>query len=388
MRGVEIILFLGACVGHTAIWVFSQNWWFGLALPHRFLGWWRNVHGLVVVGGWIFFFQTLGLHFHEVWPSESTNWWRGALALYAVLCWTIAFGLLPWSTMRRMLRRPQALAANHTRTLDVASQLGYKPIGRGKHRLLARLPGNNVFRVDFSEKILRLPGLPSAWDGVSVLHLSDLHLSGTPDRVFFEQVMDECRAWNPDIVVITGDYVDSEKHHRWIIPLLGRLEWRVGAVAILGNHDGWYDPFLVRRRLHRLGVEVLGNSWKQWEIHGEPLILIGNEAPWFRPAPNLIDCPEIGFRLGLSHTPDNIRWAQKNRIDLLLAGHNHGGQIRLPFIGSVLVPSRYGRRYDCGTFDEPPTVMHVSRGLGGQHPVRYGCKPEVTKLLLRCAGVC
>jgi predicted MPP superfamily phosphohydrolase len=79
-------------------------------------------------------------------------------------------------------------------------------------------------------------------------------------------------------------------------------------------------------------------------------------------------------------------WARRHQIDLMLAGHNHGGQIRLPLIGSILVPSRFSRRYDCGTFFEPPTLLHVSRGLGGQHPLRYNCRPEVTRITLRQHG--
>ena len=67
----------------------------------------------------------------------------------------------------------------------------------------------------------------------------------------------------------------------------------------------------------------------------------------------------------------------------MLSGHNHGGQIRLPLLGSIFVPSRYGRRFDAGTFEEPPTVLHVSRGLAGQHPLRINCRPEVTRLVLR-----
>jgi predicted MPP superfamily phosphohydrolase len=67
----------------------------------------------------------------------------------------------------------------------------------------------------------------------------------------------------------------------------------------------------------------------------------------------------------------------------MLAGHNHGGQVRIPVIGSVMVPSRTGRRYDGGSFFEPPTLLHVSRGLAGQHPLRYNCRPEVTKIILR-----
>ena len=115
---------------------------------------------------------------------------------------------------------------------------------------------------------------------------------------------------------------------------------------------------------------------------GYALVVLGNERPWGRSAADLGDLPAEGFRLGLSHTPDNIAWARQLNIDLLLAGHVHGGQIRFPFIGSVFVPSRYSRKYDCGTFDEPPTGMHVSRGLAGQHPLRYLCRPEVTFITL------
>jgi predicted MPP superfamily phosphohydrolase len=87
--------------------------------------------------------------------------------------------------------------------------------------------------------------------------------------------------------------------------------------------------------------------------------------------------------LVLTHTPDNIDWCRQHDIDLALAGHNHGGQIRIPGIGPLFVPSRFGRRYDAGTFHEPPTLMHVGRGLAGQEPLRYFCRPEVTRIVLR-----
>jgi predicted MPP superfamily phosphohydrolase len=289
------------------------------------------------------------------------------------------------SVWRRWQGVPAALISNHTQTIDVAAQLGYKPVGQSKYRRLAAMSFNEVFRVDLAERSLVLPRLPTAWNGLTVLHLSDLHLSGTPDRLFFRHVFQHCRDWEPDLIAITGDIVDSEWHHRWVLPLLGQLRWRLAAFAILGNHDSWFDHRGIRRRLQRLGMHVLGNGWQQIEVRGEPLVVIGHEGPWFRPAPDLTACPANTFRLCLSHTPDNIRWAQRHGVDLMLAGHNHGGQIRFPFIGSVLVPSRYGRRYDCGTFHEPPTVLHVSRGLGGRQPLRINCRPEVTKLVLQAA---
>ncbi len=184
-------------------------------------------------------------------------------------------------------------------------------------------------------------------------------------------------------MALTGDVVDSNWHHRWIVPILGRLRWHVAAYAILGNHDAWRDPTLIRRRLRRVGLRVLGNGWEQVMVRGEPLVVVGHEGPWFHPAPDLRDCPAEPFRLCLSHTPDNLAWARRQRMDLVLAGHVHGGQIRLPLLGSVFVPSRHSRHYDCGTFYAPPTIMHVGRGLAGQHPLRFFCKPEVTRIILK-----
>jgi len=187
----------------------------------------------------------------------------------------------------------------------------------------------------------------------------------------------------PDILAITGDLVDTDKHHRWLLPLMYDLQWKEAAFAILGNHDVWHKPERVRRRLRKRGINVLGNGWQLAQIRGEPILAIGHEGPWFRPAPELRECPPQTFRLCLSHTPDNIRWAQRHGIDLMLSGHNHGGQIRLPLFGSLFVPSWHSRRFDCGLFWQPPTLLYVSRGLAGKEPLRYNCRPEITRLMLR-----
>lgn len=384
MLFVPLILFLGATVGHAALVITSINRLYGRAINRDLLRFLRKLHSLLVLAGplvfWFAFIENPG----GIWQGEPSFSWLALVQAYGMGCCVIGLGWLPLVTLNRLLRRPPAaLQSNHTRTIDVAKLLGYKPSGHGKHRRLAGLPLNQCFQVDFSERTLCLPRLPAAWEGLTILHLSDLHLCGTPDREFYQHVMDTCRDWDPDLVALTGDVVDTNRHHRWIVPLLGRLRWRIAAFAILGNHDFSQDHRLVRRRLSRVGMTVLANDWKQIEVRGEPLVAIGHEGPWFQPEPDLTTCPTGTFRLCLSHTPDNIRWARDHGIDLMLAGHVHGGQIRFPVLGSVFVPSRYSRRYDCGTFDEPPTVLHVSRGLAGKEPLRYNCRPEVTKLVLR-----
>jgi predicted MPP superfamily phosphohydrolase len=380
---VDGLLLLGGWVGHAALMVFLLNRLYALPLPKKVLHAIRFIIGVLILTGPIALLLVGGWRLSAFEPRTPGDL---ALLAYLALCGLIGFVALPALTLRRNLQPgPAVLLSNHTRDIDIAARLGYKPIGHSKYSLLAGLPGNEVFRVDFAERTLELPSLPAAWDGLTVLHLSDLHFCGSPDRVFYEHVFDRCRDWEPDLVAITGDILDSKRLHHWIIPLLGRLRWRLAAFAILGNHDSWYEPDRVRRRLRRLGMHVVGNTWQQITVRGEPLVVVGHEGPWFRPEPDLSNCPAEGFRLCLSHTPDHIRWAQRHGIDLMLAGHVHGGQIRFPLVGSVFVPSLYGRRYDCGTFEATPTTLHVSRGLGGQQPLRYNCKPEVTLLVLKAS---
>jgi predicted MPP superfamily phosphohydrolase len=377
---LSLVFFVGACLGHTALLVYFINRFYSLPLPRKVLSNTRRLDGYTALAGYALFGWSLVLgRLPDFYPP-----WGDVVAGYALLCCLLGYVVLPPVLLKRVLaRRPVSLLGNHSRVLDVARELGYRPAGDGKHRRLALLPGNQVFQVEFSERRLCLPRLPDAWDGLTILHLSDLHFRGTPDKAFYRKVIEHCLSWGkPDLLAVTGDVVDSNKHLRWVIPLLGRLRWCYGAFAILGNHDSWYEPEQIRRRLRRLRMRVIGNGFVTHEVRGLPMVVIGHEGPWFRPAPDLKGCP-LGFRLCLSHTPDNIAWARGHDIDLMLSGHVHGGQIRLPLVGSIFVPSWYGRKYDCGTFDEPPTVLHVSRGLAGRHPLRYNCRPEVTWLELK-----
>jgi predicted MPP superfamily phosphohydrolase len=98
--------------------------------------------------------------------------------------------------------------------------------------------------------------------------------------------------------------------------------------------------------------------------------------------PDVPDDQDGQFRILLSHTPDQLSWAKEKHFDLMLAGHNHGGQIRLPYLGALITPSWYGCRYAGGLYHEPPVVLHVSRGIGGIHPIRLNCPPEIALLTL------
>jgi len=384
MSLLPILLFIVVGLGHTALMIGAHNWWYGLYLP-RYCG--KVVHlvfGAATVALPLALLATLGWDLTPVFAMENTSSGQLLLAGYLAVCVLMGAGYVPAITLYRLQRRqPACVLSVKSEIVSAEKVLGYNPTGRGKSQMLATLPGNQICTCALEERTLRLARLPAAWDGLTILHLSDLHLCGTPDRHYFRVIMERCAAWEPDLVALTGDIADSFHHQGWIVPALSWLRWKVAAFAILGNHDHWFSPPFIRRRLERLGFRNLPNIWQQLEVRGQPLVVIGHEGPWLQPPPDLEGCPREPFRLCLSHTPDNIRWAQRAGVDLMLSGHVHGGQIRLPIVGSLLVPSRYGRRYDCGTFHEPPTVLQVSRGIGGDHPVRYGCRPEATLLILR-----
>jgi predicted MPP superfamily phosphohydrolase len=374
-------LFAAACLGHLLLLVGTHNWFWGLLLPKWLADGVHLAHAAAVLGGPAALLLVWGAGVGELFDPANLETALAPLTLYLWLCLGMA-AWLPVVTLLR-LRRREPVSGVRAEVVDVARVLGKRPAGEGKKAFLARLPGTEIFHVEYAERTLHPPRLPAALDGLTILHLSDLHFHGTPGKDYYRVILERCAAWSPDVVAITGDLVDTDLHHRWVVPLLGRLRWRVAGLAVLGNHDHRHDVGVLRRRLRRLGMVVLENNWRPLTVRGETVNVVGHEGPWLRPAPDLSGCPAGPFRLCLSHTPDNLAWARRRGVDLVLAGHVHGGQIRFPVFGSMLVPSRLGRRYDCGTFASGPTLMHVSRGLSGEYPVRYNCLPEVTLITLR-----
>jgi predicted MPP superfamily phosphohydrolase len=341
------------------------------------------------MGCWIFLGPLLYYWlFQQINPLKSvpkTTPLAIAHALYIGVSFGAACIVLPIVTVARLLRRlPKRVIKHETEVLDIEAKLGYKPVGNGKYRKFAQLPGNNHFNVDITTLTISFDNIPAEWDGLTTLHLTDMHFYGTPGLDYFEAILAKCEEFGqPDLLLITGDIIDTNDHIAWMEPVLGRIKPKEGAFSILGNHDWWQDSEAVRAKLRELNITSLGNGWEIAKVKGKPMTIIGHEGPWFRPGPELFAAPTGHFRLLLSHTPDYIEWASRNKVDLMLSGHNHGGQIRLPIFGSIFVPSRHGRRYDTGTFERKGTILHVNRGMSSKEPIRFRCNPQVTRIVFR-----
>ncbi len=284
-----------------------------------------------------------------------------------------------------MFARVRRGSSERESVLDLASMIGAgNLIGHGRFSWLLRMPGNQSLQLRKVEWTLTLPGLPQELDGLSLLHLSDLHLAPCFDRRYFEAVADEAARLTSDLVLFTGDLVDHEEAVDWIVPILSRVKGRLGSFATLGNHDLMHQPDRLSGLLEEAGFQDLEGRWATVSVNGKRIAIGGTSYPWGPPL-RLTERPKADYRLLLSHAPDRFYWAERAGFDLMLSGHNHGGQIRLPLVGAVFMPSVYSRRFDRGFFRKNGLTLHVSQGIAAEHPIRYGCLPEIGRLVLRSA---
>ena len=225
--------------------------------------------------------------------------------------------------------------------------------------------------------------LPSGFDGYRVAHVSDLHNSS-----LWMQTIQRLQEAKPDIICITGDLVDANHTDVDVA-----LEFAAEAVKIApcyyipGNHEGSLDADVYESLLERLtavGITVLEDAQVLLTC-GEDTISVAGRAwcPWDE-LDQLSDFD--GYRLLLSHRPERLADYVAAEYDLVLTGHAHGGQFRLPFIGGIYAPHQgLFPEHDSGLHEEGDTVMFISRGIGNSvFPVRINNRPEVILITLAC----
>lgn len=315
---------------------------------------------------------------------ENSDW----AAAYSWACAAIGAASLvvkPWVERLRYDRRTMIAWTSDVR--DVPKAVGVRPVVGALANALDKIPGNEALLVSVDRKRLALPRLPVELEGLTVAHLSDFHMTGKVGREYFDYVARAVNDLRPDVIAITGDIIESESCWPWLSDTIGRLCAPLGVYFILGNHDEFIDADRTRSLLIDAGLICLSGRWVRAEWNGVPVLLGGNELPWMPPAANLTQLPArrgLGedFRIVLCHTPDQFAWCERADADLALAGHTHGGQVQVPFLGVIGSPSLHGTRYACGVFRRGETVLHVTRGIAGQTPLRWRCPPEVALLEL------
>ena len=217
------------------------------------------------------------------------------------------------------------------------------------------------------------------WNGerLRIVHLTDLHVRSGLNAEYYNQVFELAEQTQPDLAVFTGDFVsrlDALPELREVLRPIGRVE----TFAVLGNHDYWVDAESVGRALKDSGLRLLSNESAIVTIKGREVVVTGYDYPWGKTEASNIPSSNGAIHLALSHTPDNIYRLSDSRMDIVFSGHYHAGQIRLPFLGSIVIPSVYGRRFDHGHFVVNGTHLFVPSGIGASNPpLRIYCRPDI-----------
>lgn len=269
--------------------------------------------------------------------------------------------------------------------------------------LAAYMVGIEPDRLVVRRDTIAIPGLPRSLDGLRIGQLSDPHRCPFVPRARVERAVELLARERTDLVALTGDFVSYWSDYAAEYPeVLAPLQPPLGCFACLGNHDHYTDPDVIGAALCKAGVTVLRNRHHLMAVDGAQMCLIGIDdiggsgisAHHAEPADDLPAAlkgsPTSGVtRVLLAHNPDFAKgevFAQETMqrpIQLVLSGHTHGGQVRLPLVGAPVVPSKYGRLFSEGLVQTAGTQVFVSRGVGSSWPLRFNCPPEVNILTLR-----
>ena len=252
--------------------------------------------------------------------------------------------------------------------------------------------------LDIVNRTFYLANLPTAFHGYRIAQLSDIHLEEFTEPFFLEHIIKKINELAPDLVLLTGDFIT---HGAFTFMAGGNPIHRCAEIlttlkapqryAILGNHDVAFNGPLVTQALVTRGTPVLINQYVSIERKGDRLWLAGVDDPGTsRPDLNLaIPAKPDGPVILMAHEPDFADHVtihpQGHLVDLMLAGHSHGGQIQLPFLGPLVLPPM-GRIYPEGFYQLKRMQLYVNRGIGTVGlPFRLNCPPEITLLTLQPA---
>lgn len=239
---------------------------------------------------------------------------------------------------------------------------------------------------------VRVGGLHPALEGLRIALLTDLHAGGGRPLSLVHRAVRLTMAKRPHLIALTGDFAaDDAPSFGPVLEALQGLRAPLGVYAVPGNHDfevgigRWH-----REVTAEPGIIDLTNRVRMLHVDGARFCVAGVDDlheghPTLDPLP---PSAERDFTLLLAHTPDHAEklCGSENAVDLVLAGHTHGGQVRLPFAGAMIKSVKHDELYEAGLRRRPWTQVYTSRGLGTIHlPIRFLCRPEVAVIHLRGA---
>jgi hypothetical protein len=263
-------------------------------------------------------------------------------------------------------------------------------LAAGAFGLGGLLAGDALLRepqaVKVEETVLPLAKIPPGRE-LRLVHISDLHIRAFHD--YYQKVAETVNALAPEIILITGDFLEKDRNLADVRRFLDLLRASKGIYAVQGNWEYWarLEGENMRRHLARAGVTLLIDQRLDLDLRKVPISVLGLDYPSsvdrLKTLQEQADPARVN--LLLSHVPAFGHEELDPRIDLILCGHTHGGQVRIPFIPPFYLP-RFSGSFVSGLYRVGPndTPLYVTRGIGTSvFPVRFLCRPEITLLRLQ-----
>lgn len=374
-----------------------------------------NTAAIVVTPGWALLWKL-----RHRWP-QSMLW--GALFANAVGWAMILIGLwAAWRVLRWLVSAPGAPAA----VVGLPDSSRRRFLVQGPAAMVGLVGAGSLvdgacvepWDLRLRRYSVRIRDLPAGIDGLRIVQLADTHLGPRVPASYISSAVQRAIDLKPDLFALTGDYIHTGA--RFVAPaaelFVPLARSGVPIVGVLGNHDWYGDGEAMSRTLSELGVHMIDNR-RVWLDESRRIVVDPPRGPalciagvgdlitdWVDVAAALDGLPSDMPRLLLSHEPDvaeivgnrvNVpRYGPmfkgvvqsrepNSRLDLMLCGHTHGGQVVLPIVGSLWTPSLFGARYLGGLVQGPGFPVIISRGVGMSIiPIRLGCPPELVEITL------
>lgn len=238
------------------------------------------------------------------------------------------------------------------------------------------------FWLDEKTIVIASADIPPQFLGAKVVFLTDIHHGPFFSRGRVKRLVERVNGLEPDIILLGGDYVHRDA--KYIEPCFAELKGLkapFGVYGVLGNHDYWEDAPLTRQSMQDAGICLIDNA-AFWIEHGGARIRIGGVGDFYEDvqdiAPTIYGVEKEDFVMLVTHNPDYLGYMPTDKIDVVFAGHTHGGQVTLFGQWAPLIPSMYGQKYRTGTFREENTQVIISHGVGTiTPPVRFFARPQI-----------
>jgi uncharacterized protein len=252
--------------------------------------------------------------------------------------------------------------------------------------------------ITLNKKSIHIKGLPD----VTIAVIADLHVGPYKGRRYVERIVAKANALQADLIVLPGDFIYDSTADLSALEPLQHLHARLGVFAVLGNHDTGHMLLRSKRKyisyrtpdrsadiirmLEKLGIAVLRNNHRMFGTGGSRFALAGTDHCWMDSCDIHAAYKDIAANVPvilLSHIPDAIMDTDTLRASLIISGHTHGGQVRLPFVGSLgPIPDQLGRTFDQGLFRlQNGAILAISHGIGETMArARLFCPPEILVL--------